>query len=114
MCDAWLQNKLVNPDTGRQINLDGPTYRAWKFRCKDQMRLYGHHPGFTYLNSELRELLNPYQIRGKDISNTIRRGPMSTTTGVYKLLALELLKKIYVPPAKPRSQLIISGVFNST
>jgi len=77
----------------------------------------GRHPGFTYLNSELRELLNPYQIDpklGSSISVLYSYGPMSITTGVYKLLALELLKKIYVPPAKPRSQLIISGVFNST
>ena len=34
MCDEWLQNKLVNPDTGRKIKPDGPTYNAWRTRCQ--------------------------------------------------------------------------------
>lgn len=32
-CKDWLANKLVNPDTGRKIKQDGPTYKKLEKEC---------------------------------------------------------------------------------
>src|SRR5579864_531325 len=32
-CESWLRNPLINPKTGRQIKLDGPTYRKIEKEC---------------------------------------------------------------------------------
>jgi 2-cysteine adaptor domain len=32
-CLAWMRNPLVNPDTGRKITADGPTYKKWVKKC---------------------------------------------------------------------------------
>ena len=69
----------------------------------------GNHPGFRYLDGKLDELLYPYLLPKMGV---VVRGPLPIT-GVHFYLALEMLKKIYVPPLKMR-EVKISGVFNST
>jgi hypothetical protein len=32
-CDKWLQNKALNPITGRKIKENGPTWRTWNKKC---------------------------------------------------------------------------------
>lgn len=34
LCREWLQEPLVNPETGRTIERNGPTFNNWKKRCK--------------------------------------------------------------------------------
>ena len=33
-CELWLQDPLTNPDTGRSIERNGPTFKSWCNRCK--------------------------------------------------------------------------------
>ena len=35
LCELWLQEPLVNTQTGYPIERDGPTFNAWKERCKN-------------------------------------------------------------------------------
>nr|QBK87135.1 MAG: 2-cysteine adaptor domain protein [Marseillevirus LCMAC201] len=35
LCNKWLQEPLVNPATGHPIERNGPTFNAWKERCKN-------------------------------------------------------------------------------
>lgn len=34
-CEQWLKDPLVNPNTGRIIDRNGPTYQIWSNKCKD-------------------------------------------------------------------------------
>ena len=34
LCALWLQEPLVNPESGHPIERDGPTFNVWKERCK--------------------------------------------------------------------------------
>lgn len=35
LCMLWLQEPLINPETGHSIDRDGPTFEMWKERCKN-------------------------------------------------------------------------------
>ena len=34
LCSLWLQEPLINPETGHSIRRNGPTFNSWKERCK--------------------------------------------------------------------------------
>ena len=34
LCELWLNDPLVNPETGHDIERNGPTYSRWKEKCK--------------------------------------------------------------------------------
>lgn len=34
LCELWLKDPLINPDTGHPIDRNGPTYNNWIERCK--------------------------------------------------------------------------------
>jgi hypothetical protein len=34
LCNEWLKNPLINPETGHGIVYKGPTYKNWEDRCK--------------------------------------------------------------------------------
>ena len=35
LCMLWLQEPLVNPETGHPIDRNGPTFNMWRERCKN-------------------------------------------------------------------------------
>ena len=34
LCNLWLNEPLINPETGHSISRNGPTFNSWKKRCK--------------------------------------------------------------------------------
>jgi len=34
LCNLWLSEPLINPETGCKITRNGPTYNEWVWRCK--------------------------------------------------------------------------------
>ena len=34
LCSQWLEEPLINPETGQSIDRKGPTYASWSRRCK--------------------------------------------------------------------------------
>jgi hypothetical protein len=35
LCEEWLREPLVNPETGHPIERNGPTYQRWQKKCKE-------------------------------------------------------------------------------
>lgn len=34
LCESWLKDPLINPETGHPIDRNGPTFNKWMERCK--------------------------------------------------------------------------------
>lgn len=39
-CQEWIDNKNINPETGRKIKKDGPVYKKLEKECRDQINSY--------------------------------------------------------------------------
>jgi len=35
LCELWLQEPLINPESGHPIERNGPTFNMWRERCKN-------------------------------------------------------------------------------